>query len=108
MAARALRVHTSYGLFQTPLTEAPHELRLALEMAANEEVERQALEGELRYLERAWREAEEIAAIADRLTLPETIEEFIRRHRESAGDEAERRRQRPDDAQDVIPPRTSS
>lgn len=41
--------------------------RLALEMAANEDAERQALEGELAGLEDAWREAEEIAAIADHL-----------------------------------------
>jgi hypothetical protein len=46
---------------------------LALEMALHEESERRALEGELTLLESAWREAEEIAAIADRLadeTLP--------------------------------------
>jgi hypothetical protein len=41
--------------------------RLALEMAANEDAERQALQGELTELLDAWREAEEIAAIADRL-----------------------------------------
>lgn len=41
--------------------------RLALEMALHEEHERRALEGELWTLERAWREAEEIAAIADNL-----------------------------------------
>ena len=41
--------------------------RLALEMAANEDAERKALEGELAQLEEAWREAEEIAAIADHL-----------------------------------------
>lgn len=40
---------------------------LALEMALNEESERRALEGELAALEAAWREAEEIASIADRL-----------------------------------------
>lgn len=40
---------------------------LALEMALNEESERRALEGELAALEAAWREAEEIAAIADAL-----------------------------------------
>jgi hypothetical protein len=40
---------------------------LAFEMALNEESERRALEGELRALEKAWREAEEIAAIADAL-----------------------------------------
>ncbi len=41
--------------------------RLALEMAANEDAERVALEGELYELRDAWREAEEVAAIADRL-----------------------------------------
>jgi hypothetical protein len=40
---------------------------LALEMALHEETERRALEGELAVLEAAWREAEEIAAIADAL-----------------------------------------
>jgi hypothetical protein len=36
-------------------------------MAANEETERRALAGELRLLERAWRQADAIAAIADNL-----------------------------------------
>jgi len=40
---------------------------LALEMALHDEQERRALEGELAGLEAAWRQAEEIAAIADRL-----------------------------------------
>lgn len=40
---------------------------LALEMALHEEGERRALEGELSALTAAWREAEEIAAIADAL-----------------------------------------
>lgn len=44
---------------------APH--ALALEMALNEDSERRAMEGELAALEAAWREAEEIAAIADSL-----------------------------------------
>jgi hypothetical protein len=57
------------------------ELRLALEMAAHEETERRAFAGELEELEEAWREAEEIAAIADRLLMPEDIEEWIRKHR---------------------------
>jgi hypothetical protein len=38
---------------------------LALEMALHEESERRALEGELAILEAAWREAEEIARVAD-------------------------------------------
>jgi hypothetical protein len=41
--------------------------RLALEMAAHEDAERRAVEGELKELETAWRNAEEIAAIADNL-----------------------------------------
>jgi hypothetical protein len=39
--------------------------RLALEMAVHEESERRALEGELALLAEEWKEAEEIAAIAD-------------------------------------------
>jgi len=60
---------------------APHG-KLALEMALHEEQERRALEGELWRLERAWKEAEEIAAIADDLLLPEGAEAFIERHGE--------------------------
>ena len=51
--------------------------RLALEMAANEEQERLALEGELAALEAAWKEAEEIAAIADDLLLPRGVGEWL-------------------------------
>jgi hypothetical protein len=40
---------------------------LALEMAVHEDAERRALEGELAALEAAWRDAEEIASIADTL-----------------------------------------
>ena len=57
----------------------PH--RLAFEMALHEEEERRALEGELWRLEQAWREAEEIAAIADDLLLPEGASGFVDRHR---------------------------
>lgn len=46
------------------------EVRLGLEMAAHEESERRAFEGELAELEAAWRDAEEIAAIADRCSSP--------------------------------------
>ncbi len=68
---------------QTRLTRMNAETRLALEMAAHEESERRAMEGELRALEAAWREAEEVAAIADRLLIPESIEAWIRRQRSS-------------------------
>ncbi len=55
--------------------------RLALEMALHEEQERRALEGELAMLELAWQDAEEVAAIADDLLLPEGTDEFIEKHR---------------------------
>lgn len=51
----------------TVLLDVPLVDRLALEMAAHEETERRALEGELEELEAAWREADEIATIADAL-----------------------------------------
>jgi hypothetical protein len=49
--------------------------RLALEMSVHEEAERRALEGELAALEKAWRDAEVIAAICDDdLTSPKLYE----------------------------------
>jgi hypothetical protein len=50
-------------------------------MSAHEESERRAFEGELALLEEAWREAEEIAGIADRLLVPESVENWIRKHK---------------------------
>lgn len=47
----------------------PAHERLALEMWMNEDIERIWLEGELRLLEREWREAERLARIADDLAL---------------------------------------
>ena len=52
----------------------PAETRLALEMSLNEASEHRALESELEELELAWKEAEEIAAIADQLALPAGLE----------------------------------
>jgi hypothetical protein len=50
------------GAFSLTPTE-----RLAVEMALHEDAERRVLEGELAHLAEAWRDAEEIAAIADAL-----------------------------------------
>ena len=47
--------------------------RLALEMALAEDTERLAMDGGIAALEQAWREAEEIAAIADDLVLPASV-----------------------------------
>lgn len=63
----------------------PAEVRLALEMAAHEEQERRALEGELAALERAWEDAEAIAAIADDLALPTAIRTGLARLRGGDG-----------------------
>lgn len=63
------------------VNKMPKAMKLAVEMALHEEQERRALEGELWRLERAWEEAEEIAAIADSLLLPEGSEAFIEKHR---------------------------
>jgi hypothetical protein len=61
------------------LRNMPVAARLALEMAAHEETERRALEGELHILEAAWRDAEEIAHIADDMFLPPTIDTDLQR-----------------------------
>ena len=63
------------------LATLPLAMRLALEMAAHEDRERRALEGELAELERAWQEAEEIAAIADDLLLPTAVTDRLARLR---------------------------
>jgi len=61
-------------------------VRLALEMASHEESERRALEGELHLLESAWREAEEIAAIADGLLVPKESDDRFVALKRDAGD----------------------
>ena len=84
---RALRTHPSSMAMLTAPARAPHgslhrlpaPVRLGLEMAAQESTERRALEGELAALEREWREAEEVAAIADDLLLPDRIRRFLGR-----------------------------
>jgi len=63
------------------INKMPKPTQLALEMALHEEQERRALEGELWRLERAWKSAEEIAAISDSLLLPEGTDDFLEEHR---------------------------
>ena len=55
--------------------------RLALEMSLHEEAERRAMQGELAMLTRAWKEAEEIAGIADDLLLPNSVQSAVDRMR---------------------------
>lgn len=72
---------TRRGRRHGSLARLPSATRLAVEMALHEERERRALEGELEILEDAWREAEEIAGIADDLVLPPGTDDFIREQR---------------------------
>ena len=58
--------------------------RLALEMALHEEAELRALRGELAELERAWRDAEEVAAIADGMLSSPAIESRLETLRRKA------------------------
>ena len=67
------------------LDRLPVEIRLALEMAAHEETEQRALDGELARVEEEWREAEEIAAIADDLLVPEAVERWLAQQRQRRG-----------------------
>lgn len=63
------------------LSKLPAPLRLALEMSTHEDDERRALEGELAALEERWKEAEEIAEIADNMFVPRSISDWIARMR---------------------------
>jgi hypothetical protein len=60
-----LNTYRGLGAFRLSTTE-----RLALEMAVHEETERRAMEGELKVLEDAWRDAEQIASIVDNELTP--------------------------------------
>jgi len=57
----------------------PPSVRLALEMSLHEEDERRALEGELWLLEDRWREAEEVAAIADDMFVPTGVSAMLKK-----------------------------
>jgi hypothetical protein len=89
-------IKTGKGVFAGGARERNRELQLALEMALHEDTERAALEGDLAALERAWAEAEEIAAIADNLLLPAWIQQRLagatarRRPADDAGSDRDR------------------
>jgi hypothetical protein len=62
------------------------DLRLALEMSSHEDAERRALEGELKQLEQAWKDADEIAAIADGLLVSADVTTRLGELKRSAND----------------------
>ncbi len=68
------------------LASLPAPVRLALEMAAHEDAERNALEGELHVLEEMWRDAEEVAGIADDMFLPKSVDENLARLKQERDD----------------------
>ncbi|HYW30156.1 MAG TPA: hypothetical protein VE869_01535 [Gemmatimonas sp.] len=65
------------------LDKIPSPARLAFEMSLHEESERRALEGELHVLEAAWRQADEIAKIADDMFVPEAVQSKLESLRDS-------------------------
>jgi hypothetical protein len=84
-AAAAVSTHASRPGDAGSLLKLPVDMRMAIEMAANEENERFALEGDMALLEMDWEEAEEIAAIADNLTLlPEVVRQLEELRRETS------------------------
>jgi hypothetical protein len=84
---RAVEHHARrQGRGYNTLRGLPRELRLALEMAAHEDGERAALEGELALLESAWEEAERLAAIADDLVLAGSVRARLAALRDSTRD----------------------
>jgi hypothetical protein len=74
---RAAQRLKNLGFGNTGVGSYPVPIRLALEMAAHEETERQALQGQLKWLERRWRDAEEIAEIADNLFTATAEDSFL-------------------------------
>lgn len=71
--ARSHHVRPALDTNKSTLATMHTEVRLALEMAAHEDEEQRLLRGELSILELAWRREERLAAIADRLTVPEPV-----------------------------------
>lgn len=70
-------IRSGRGVFSGSRKQGAPSQHLALEMALHEDTERAALEGDLAALERAWEEAEQIAAIADNLLLPDWIQQRL-------------------------------
>jgi hypothetical protein len=79
VAEKVLRLRDRSGFNEvTLMARLPGEVLLSLEMACSEQAEQRALQQELAGLQSEWRHAEEIAAIADSLFLPETADKGVR------------------------------
>lgn len=85
LSAAAESIHSSRP--GGAVIKLPGDIRLAIEMAVNEQAERHAFEGDMWLLEHAWKQAEEIASIADDLTTPAEIDfELMDLQRRNRGD----------------------
>ena len=76
-AAARMRLTANIIPGENNVAGLPAPLRLALEMVLHENDERRALQGEMAALEARWREAEEIAGIADSLLEPPDIQKRL-------------------------------
>ncbi|HKY98795.1 MAG TPA: hypothetical protein VJL35_13130 [Gemmatimonadaceae bacterium] len=81
---KVLRFGEERGWHHTGIYAYPPTLKIAFEMLVHEETERAAIDGELAQLEADWKEAEEIAAIADDLLLPPVVSQLIDKFRGKA------------------------
>jgi hypothetical protein len=77
--ARTMGPIGRFGWPTNSILQLPTSVRLAVEVAAHDATERQAMEGEMAALETAWRDAEAIAAIADNLLLPTAVTDAMDR-----------------------------
>lgn len=77
----ALSIVWKSGLGYSPIRAYPIAVRLGIEMALHEEAEQRAMEGELAELTAAWRQAEQIAGIADDLLLAPPVKVFLDKSR---------------------------
>ena len=85
------RIRAAGHTYSSIASYAP-DVRLALEMSLHEETERRAMQGELALLERAWREAEQVASIADGLLVPGSVASDLARIKRGAPDARGNRR----------------
>ena len=63
------------------VSNAPAHVRLALEISLHADEEQRAMEGELKELEQRWRDAEELARIADTLLITDETDRHLERLR---------------------------
>jgi hypothetical protein len=83
--ARSPRVRPPLDQNKATIATMHPAVRLALEMALHEDEEQRAMRGALSLLELAWRKEESLAAIADRLTIPDLVRQQLARLRSATG-----------------------